>query len=83
MAYHHPEYLVTAAELAATLRDENVRVFDCAVFLAPKGHSYEMTSGRKLFGGITFAHGQGANATLPIGLTLARPSVRPAGRPTA
>lgn len=49
MAYHHPEYLVTAAELAATLRDENVRVFDCAVFLAPKGHSYEMTSGRKLF----------------------------------
>ncbi|NKB97018.1 MAG: sulfurtransferase [Pseudomonadales bacterium] len=49
MAYNHPEYLVTAAELEAALGDENLRVFDCAVFLAPKGHGYEMTSGRELF----------------------------------
>ena len=40
------QYLMSVADLHNTLDDKNLRIFDCAVHLAPKGHGYVITSGR-------------------------------------
>ena len=51
MPYSHPEYLVTAQELAANLDAANLRVFDATVFLkpAPSGVGYQAESGLAQF----------------------------------
>ena len=51
MPYTHPEYLVTAEELAAKLDAPNLRVFDATVFLkpAPSGVGYQAESGLARF----------------------------------
>jgi hypothetical protein len=46
MPYTHPEYLIDAATLNSKLADDNLRVFDAAVFLNPKaGGGYQAESG--------------------------------------
>ena len=51
MPYAHPEYLVTAQELAANLDAPNLRIFDATVFLqpAPSGVGYQAESGLARF----------------------------------
>ncbi len=50
MEYAHPEYLIDAQTLAARLEDPNLRIFDCAVYLAPKASGgYAVTSGRERY----------------------------------
>ena len=51
MPYAHPEYLVTAQELAANLDAPNLRIFDATVFLqpAPSGVGYQAESGSARF----------------------------------
>lgn len=43
--YIHPEYLMSIDELSGQLNDPNLRIFDTAVHLTPKGHGYEITTG--------------------------------------
>lgn len=46
MEYAHPEYLIDAAALHDKLGDENLRIFDTAVFLTPKqSGGYQVDSG--------------------------------------
>lgn len=45
MSFAHPEYLISTDELAETLEDDNLRVFDCAVFLLPDPPRYKVESG--------------------------------------
>ena len=51
MPYAHPEYLVTAQELAANLDAPKLRIFDATVFLqpAPSGVGYQAESGLARF----------------------------------
>lgn len=50
MTYAHPEYLTTAAELAADLDDPKLRIFDASVFLVPDPPGrYRIESGREKF----------------------------------
>ena len=45
MAYAHPEYLISPAELAADLDNPNRRVFDATVYLTPASRGYRADSG--------------------------------------
>ena len=44
--YHHPEYLISSADLETDLADQTVRVFDATVFLVPAETGYRAESGR-------------------------------------
>ena len=51
MSYAHPDYLVSAQELAANIGAPNLRIFDATVFLkpAPSGVGYQAESGLAQF----------------------------------
>ena len=49
MQYAHPDYLISAEDLHASLNDANVRVFDCSVFLHPGSGGYRVESGRSAY----------------------------------
>ena len=51
MSYAHPDYLVSAQELAANIGAPNLRIFDATVFLtpAPSGVGYQAESGLARF----------------------------------
>ena len=86
MQYAHPEYLIEAETLQAKLGDDQLRVFDTAVYLKPRpSGGYDMDSGYQKYlqghipgaGFIDLAHGWGSsnetlNFTLPDAEQLAR-----------
>lgn len=50
MQYQHPEFLTDCQSLQQRLQDDNLRLFDCAVFLTPTGNGrYQVDSGRSQF----------------------------------
>ena len=50
MPYHHPEYLISTAELEARLKDPKLRIYDATVYLKPSDDGpYQAESGEQTF----------------------------------